>query len=492
MEATAWPESAVRSPPGHHIGGRWQEPSGPERIPVEDPATGETIATIAAGNATDIDLAVNAAGAAMARARESRWTPAQRQDALLALSRAVETNAEQFAELEAQDAGKPIFNSRLVDIPGAAAALRYHAGWATRLAGETMELSNPGNWSAHTRREPVGVVGQIIPWNYPLMGAAAKLGPAIAAGCAVVLKPAEQTSLSTLRLAELASECGFPPGFVNVVTGWGETAGAALVEHPGVAKISFTGSTPVGTRIAQSCGLQLKRCTVELGGKSPVIVMPDADLDLAARGIASSIFFNTGQTCSAGSRLLVHASIAGDLVQRIAAIARSMRIGPTLDPETRLGPAVSATQRERIAGFIDAARDAGANVALGGNRIERAGYFIEPTILTGVSPGMAAVEEEIFGPVLCVMPFETDDLDEIAALANDNRYGLAAYVWTTGLSAAHGLVDRLQAGTVRINSGGGADYSMPVGGVKMSGFGRENGREGAIAYTETKSVTMAY
>ena len=479
-------ETAQRTP-AHFIGGEWVAPRSTASIDVADPSTGEVIGTIADGGAADIDLAVQAATAAM----RTRWSPASRQDALLALARAIEANAEDFARTETLDAGKPIFNSRNIDVPVAAAALRYYAGWATKLSGETMEVSGPGRTSAYTRLEPVGVAGQIVPWNYPLVGAAGKLGPAIAAGCAVVLKPAEQTSLSTLRLAELTVECGFPPGFFNVVTGAGETAGAALVEHPGVAKISFTGSTAVGVGIAASCGRQMKRCTVELGGKSPVIVLPDANLDAAARGIASSIFFNTGQSCSAGSRLFVHASVRDALVARIGEIARSMRIGLAIDPETRLGPVISAAQRDRVMGYVEGAVSEGAKLT-GGQRLPGAGYFVEPAILAEVHPGMRAAEEEIFGPVLCAMEFETDDLDEIAARANDTRYGLAAYVWTNNLAAAHGMVDRLRAGTVRINAGSGNDFAVPAGGVKMSGYGRENGRAGVMAYTEAKSVTMAY
>jgi phenylacetaldehyde dehydrogenase len=470
------------------IAGEWTAPVGAGRIAVENPCTAETFGEIAAGDAADIDRAVAAAKEASAR----RWTPAQRQDALLALAAAIETHAEELALIETLDAGKPIANTWRIDIPGSAAILRYFAGWATKLTGETMELSQPGNWTGFTLREPVGVVGQIIPWNYPLMGAAFKIGPAIAAGCAVVLKPAEQSSLSALWLAELSAQCGFPPGFLNVVTGTGPDAGAALVAHPDVAKISFTGSTATGIGIAAACARAMKRVTVELGGKSPVIVMPDADLEAAARAIAANIFVNTGQTCSAGSRLFVHASVEQALVARVAEIGRAMRIGETTNPETQLGPAISAVQRERIMAYVDGAIAEGARAVGAGSTLPARGHFVAPTVLAGVRPGMAAVEEEIFGPVLCSMPFETTDLDGIAALANDTCYGLAAYAWSGSLSVAHGLVARLKAGTVRINSGGGGDLSMPAGGVKQSGFGRENGRAGVEAYTELKSVTMAY
>ena len=488
----ATPETLVIAEGRQFIGGRWRDSATGETIAVENPATGAAIGAIGAGDARDVDAAVGAAREALSARGARRWLPTQRQDALLALARAIEADHEAFARTETLDAGKPIANSRQVDVPGAAAVLRYFAGWATKLTGETMPLSQPGDWSGFTLREPVGVVGQIIPWNYPLMGAAFKLGPAIAAGCAVVLKPAEQTSLSVLRLAGLTPGCGFPPGFFNVVTGTGAAAGAALVDHPDVAKISFTGSTATGTGIAAACARQMKRVTVELGGKSPVIVMPDADLDAAARGIATNIFFNSGQTCSAGSRLFVHADVSATLLERIAAIGKAMRIGDTLDPDTRLGPAISAAQRDRILHYVEGAAAQGARLVSGGGRPARAGYYVEPTILADVHAGMAAVDEEIFGPVLCAMPFETRDLDEIAALANETRYGLAAYVWTRSLPAAHGLIDRLKAGTVKVNTGGGGDLSLPAGGMRMSGFGRENGRAGVEAYTELKSVAMAY
>jgi phenylacetaldehyde dehydrogenase len=481
----------VRSAARHFIDGDWALPHGSEVLPVENPATGETIEEIAAGDAHDIDKAVGAAQAAMHSARGGKWTPTQRQDALLELARAIETHAEEFAQIETLDAGKPISNSRRVDVPGAAATLRYFAGWATKLTGESMELSQPGETSGYTLREPVGVVGQIIPWNYPLMGAAFKLGPAIAAGCAVVLKPAEQTSLSALKLAELAVACGFPAGIFNVVTGVGQVTGAALVEHPGVAKISFTGSTATGIHLAAACGRRLKRVTVELGGKSPVIVFPDADLDAAARSIAMNIFFNSGQTCSAGSRLFVHREVADALIDRIAAFGAAMIIGDTLDPATQLGPVISRVQQRRIESFVSGALAQGAQVIRSPAARPERGYFVSPSILTQMHAGMAAVDEEIFGPVLCIMTFETDDLDEIAALANRTNYGLAAYVWTRSLSRAHGLVARLRAGTVRVNSSAG-EIVMPAGGVRQSGFGRENGRAGAEAYTELKSVTMAH
>jgi len=481
------PEIAGKA--AHFIGGEWwTEPGGARCLAVEDPATESEVGAIAAGGVQAVDQAVAAAGDAMTRS----WLPAQRQDALLALARSIEAHGEEFALLETLDAGKPIANTTRIDIPASAAILRYFAGWANKLTGETMELSQPGEWTGYTLREPVGVVGQIIPWNYPLMGAAFKIGPALAAGCAVVLKPAEQTSLSALRLAELSPGCGVPAGFINVVTGTGPEAGAALVAHPGVAKISFTGSTATGRDIAAECGRAMKRVTVELGGKSPVIVLPDADVEAAARGIAMNIFLNTGQTCSAGSRLFVHESVEAALVEKIVAIGQALRIGATTDPGTQLGPAISARQRDRIDAYIEGALAQGARALCGEEPLPNQGYYVRPTVLSGVRPGMAAVDEEIFGPVLAAMSFATMDLDEIAALANNTDYGLAAYVWTRNLSHAHGLIRRLRAGTVRVNAGAGADLSMPAGGVRQSGFGRENGRPGVEAYTELKSVTLAH
>lgn len=472
------------------VGGEWQDCASGTTIDVINPATGASIGAIAAGGRVDVDRAVTAATNALHDAR-LRWAPAARQDALLALARAIEAHGEEFAQLEMHDTGKPISNVRRVDVPQSAAGLRYFAGWATKLAGETMDLSVPGNWHACTLREPVGVVGQIIPWNYPLMGAAMKIGPALAAGCAVVLKPAELTSLSALRLADLLNECGVPPGMVNIVPGRGGEAGAALVDHPGVAKIAFTGSTMTGRQILRAASDQMKRVTVELGGKSPVIVLPDADLDAAAQSIAMGIFFNSGQTCSAGSRLLVHASVADRLVERIAKITSRMATGDPADPATLLGPVISDVQRDRIMGFVERATASGGRCYTGGVRPEGPGFFVPPTIITDVRADMEIVREEVFGPVLAVLPFETTDLDEIAGLANDNDYGLSAYIWTRNISHALGLVKRIRSGTVRVNTSGGNDFAMPAGGVRLSGNGRENGRMGVEAYTEVKAVTIA-
>ncbi|MPT49222.1 MAG: aldehyde dehydrogenase family protein [Sphingobium sp.] len=473
------------------IDGEWRQAKSGKAIDVINPSDGECIGEVAASGADDVNDAVEAAAAAMRRASSGGWTPAMRQDALLSLARAIDDNAEELAQLEMIDAGKPIRNVRFLDVPQSAAGLRYFAGWATKLSGETMELSVPGDWHACTVREPVGVVGQIIPWNYPLMGAAMKIGPALAAGCAVILKPAEQTSLSALRLAELIRQCGFPAGMVNILPGYGADAGAALVAHPDVAKIAFTGSTATGRVILRDASAHLKRVTVELGGKSPVIVMPDANIEEAARAIAMGIFFNSGQTCSAGSRLLVHASVVKDVVARVAEIASSMAMGAPSDPATALGPVISQAQQDRIFAYVDRAVAEGARCVVGGQRPSGAGFFVPPTVLTDMHADMEAVREEIFGPVLSVLTFDTTDLDAIADLANDNDYGLAAYVWTNSVSHGLGLVKRLRAGTVRVNTSGGNDFVLPAGGMKQSGNGRENGRAGVEAYTELKAVTIA-
>lgn len=462
-------------------------------IPIINPASGEQIGTLPAAGAAEVDMAVDAAQQALSSAeRTGAWKPAERSRLLWALADAIEANAAELAELESLDVGKPIANARMVDVPGAAAALRYFAGWAGKIGGETTELSVPGRWHAYTRREPVGVVGQIVPWNYPLMGAACKIAPAIAAGCAVVLKPAEQTSLSTLRLAELIHEVGLPPGMANIVPGLGPEAGAALVRHPGVAKISFTGSTATGRTILVEAAATMKRVTLELGGKSPVIVFPDADLDAAARAIAMSIFFNSGQTCSAASRLLVHNAVAQPLLERLQSIADGMQMGDPADASTQLGPLVSAEHHARVTAFVEAARQENGRIIGGGDKGFERGYYMAPTIIDEIALDSSAMQQEIFGPVLCVTRFDTADLQAIAALANDTRYGLAAYIWTRDLGTAHGLIPLLKAGTVRVNALGGNDFGMPSGGFKQSGFGRENGRAGVEAYTELKSVTLGY
>jgi phenylacetaldehyde dehydrogenase len=365
---------------------------------------------------------------------------------------------------------------------------RYMAGWATRLNGETIPVSSAGDWHAYTLREPVGVVGQIIPWNFPLMMAAWKLAPALAAGCTIVLKPAEQTPLSALRFGELIQEAGIPDGVVNIVTGFGETAGAALAEHPDVDKIAFTGSTEVGKLIVKAATGNLKRVSLELGGKSPAIVFPDADLELAITGTADAIFYNQGQCCTAASRLFAHKSIYDRVVDGVVAAAGKLKVGHGLDPSVNLGPLVSKEQHERVKSFIESGRSEGAEVVVGGKVNGDQGYFVEPTVLAKTNRDMRVVREEIFGPVVCIQSFGEDDLDGIAKFANDTSYGLQASVWTQNLRLAHMMARKIKAGTICINCHNYGDPAWPFGGYKQSGWGREMGKEVLEHYTETKSV----
>ena len=402
----------------------------------------------------------------------------------------MEAAIDELATLETLDNGKPLRDARNFDLPHAIATLRYNAGWATKLNGETISLSGPGTWHAYTLKEPVGVVAQIVPWNAPLAMAVAKIAPALAAGCAVILKPAEETPLTALRLADLIAGIGFPPGVFNLLTGFGDTAGAALTAHPGVDKVTFTGSTEVGRLILQAAAGNFKRVTLELGGKTPVIVLPDADVAKATAGAAMSIFANAGQICNAGSRLFVHKRHFEEVVDGVARIAEGLKLGNGLAADTQMGPVISQIQRDRVLGYVDGGLAAGASLRTGGRPVAGGGNFVPPTILTDTSADMAVRREEIFGPVLCAMSFDEDDLEAIAAEANASDYGLGAVVWTSNLSAAHRLARRLKAGTVRVN-GGGLDPALPFGGFKQSGWGRENGREGIEAYTETKAVAMA-
>jgi phenylacetaldehyde dehydrogenase len=472
------------------IGGQWLASASGKTFEVFNPADGQVIAHVAEGDKADVDLAVAAARKAFDHGPWTRMTPAQRARLIWKLGDAIEANAEELALIETLDNGKPLKIARMADVAGAAEKLRYYAGWATKLSGDTLEVSLPGTFHAYTIREPFGVCGLIVPWNFPLLMAVSKIAPALAAGCTVILKPAEQTPLSALRLGELMQEVGFPEGVVNIVTGFGETAGAALVDHPGVDKISFTGSTEVGKLILKGATGNLKRVTLELGGKSPVVVFPDADMKTTIEGASRSIFFNTGQVCAAGSRLFAHRKVFDELVDGIAANARKIKVGPGLDADTDMGPVVSQEQLERVTAYIRAGEHAGAKVAVGGGRIDRAGYFVEPTILTNTTPDISVRREEIFGPVLCAMSFSDDDLDLIAAQANDTSYGLAAQIFTRDLSTAHKMARRIKAGSVRVN-GGSLDNNLPFGGYKQSGWGRENGREGVETFTEIKAVMMA-
>lgn len=470
------------------IDGKWVSAQSGQTFAVEDPATEEVIAHVPAGDKADIDLAVAAARRAFESGAWSRISPRDRSRLVWKLGDLLEKYADEFAELEALDNGKPVTNARKGDVQGSIDMFHYMAGWATRMNGETMQVSSPGNWHAYTLKEPVGVVGQIIPWNFPLMMAAWKLAPALAAGCTIVLKPAEQTPLSALRFGQLIQEAGFPDGVVNIVTGFGETAGAALSEHPDVDKVAFTGSTEVGKLIVKAAAGNLKRVSLELGGKSPAIVFPDADLDLAIAGTADAIFYNQGQCCTAGSRLFAHKSVYDKVVAGVADAAGKLKIGHGLDPSVNLGPLVSKEQHQRVKGFLESGRKEGAEVVTGGKVAGNQGYFVEPTVLAKTNRDMHVVREEIFGPVVCVQAFDDDSIEAVAKFANDTEYGLQASVWTRNLKVAHMMARKIKAGTICINAHNYGDPTWPFGGYKQSGWGREMGKEVMEHYTETKAV----
>jgi phenylacetaldehyde dehydrogenase len=472
------------------IGGKWVDAVSGKTFDTYNPATGEVLARVAEGDKADIDLAVHAARKAFDSGSWPEMSPSKRGQLLWKVAELIEQHHEELAELETLDNGKPVFFSRMVDVPTAADAFRYYAGWATKVEGNTVPISAPGakKYLAYTLREPVGVAGQIIPWNFPLIMAASKLAPALAVGCTCVLKPAEQTPLTALRLGELIMEAGFPEGVVNIVPGFGETAGAALAAHPDVDKVAFTGSTEVGRLILNAASGNLKKVSLELGGKSPNVVFQDADLEAAIPGSAMAIFFNQGQICVAGSRLFVHKSIFDKVVDGVANFTKTFRIGPGIDDSTNLGPLVSQEQVERVCGYLESGAGEGAKAVVGGKRISRNGYFVEPTVLVDVKPTMKVVREEIFGPVVTAIPFS--DPDEVAAFANDTIYGLASAVWTHDISKAHRLAAKLKAGTVWINCYGVFDSALPFGGYKQSGWGREWGQAALELYTETKSVCL--
>jgi acyl-CoA reductase-like NAD-dependent aldehyde dehydrogenase len=454
-----------------------------------DPSSGREIAEVAMGGIEDVARAVAAARTAFADGPWATMPAAGRERLMHALADAIEERAEELAQIESLDNGKPVGLAQYVDVNGAIGHIRYFAGWPTKIEGGVLPVSAP-SMHCYTLREPVGVCAQIIPWNFPLLMAAWKLGPALAAGCTVVLKPAEQTPLSALRLGELALEVGFPPGVLNVLTGDGAT-GAALVDHPGVEKIAFTGSTAVGREIGAKAGRALKRVTLELGGKSPNVILPDADIDAAIKGSYQAIYFNSGQACNAGSRLFVPAERFEEVMSGLAEQAAAARLGPGLDPATQLGPVVSAEQHERVMAYIEAGRAEGAEVLAGGEAAlaDSGGYFIAPTLFSTTSDELRISREEIFGPVLVASPY--DSLEEVAARANEGEYGLAAGVWTRDVSSAHRLAAMLRAGMVYINTWGVVDPSAPFGGFKASGIGREHGHDGLDAYLETKTVWTA-
>ncbi len=472
------------------INGNWVDAVSGKTFPTYDPSTGEVLATVAEGDKADIDLAVKAARKAFESGPWHKMTASQRGRLIWKLGDLLDQHTVEFAYLESLDNGKPLTIARAADVPLAAELFRYMGGWATKIEGNTIPLSVPytpgAKYLSYTLREPIGVVGQIIPWNFPLLMAAWKLGPALATGCTVVLKPAEQTPLSALRLGELIQEAGFPEGVVNIVPGYGETAGAALAAHMDVDKVAFTGSTEVGKTIVHAATGNLKKVSLELGGKSPNVIFKDADLDTAIPGAASAIFFNHGQCCCAGSRLYVEKPVFDRVVEGIAENAKKIQVGAGLDPATQMGPLVSEEQLNRVCGYLESGFSQGAKALAGGHKAADKGYFVEPTVLVDTSEQMKVVQEEIFGPVVVAMPFS--DPEEIVERANDNVYGLAAGIWTKDISKAHRTAELIKAGTVWINCYNIFDAGLPFGGYKQSGWGREMGHEVLNNYTQTKAV----
>ncbi|MGH9541255.1 MAG: aldehyde dehydrogenase family protein [Terriglobales bacterium] len=473
---------------GLFIGGREQPASSGKVFITRNPATGEVLAEVAEADAADIDRAVTEARRALESEPWRDMAARDRGRLLRRLAELIERHGDELAELETRDNGKPIFESRQVDLPEVAAVFDYYAGWADKIEGSVVPVS--GGHHVYTMREPVGVVGAITPWNFPLILAAWKLAPALACGCTVVHKPAEQTPLTALRLAELANEAGFPPGVLNVLPGLGPTAGAALARHPGVDKIAFTGSTAVGHEVMRLAAATNKRVSLELGGKSPNLVFPDADLDAAVRGAYNAIFYGKGEVCAAGSRLLVARSIHDEFLAKLVERTRKLIPGDPLHPKTKLGALVSEEQMERVLGYIEAGRREGAELVLGGGRVNVPGFergnFVAATIFDRVRPEMNIAREEIFGPVLATLEFQ--DFDDAIARANDTCYGLAAAVWTRDLRLAHRAARALKAGTVWVNTYNQYDPAAPFGGFRQSGFGRELGRQALDLYTETKCV----
>jgi phenylacetaldehyde dehydrogenase len=472
------------------INGQWAAAASGKTFETPNPATGKTLASVAEGDSEDINRAVRAARTAFDDGPWGRLTPSERGRIIWRIGDLILEHAEELAQLESLDNGKPYAVALGADVPLAADMFHYMAGWATKIEGNSINISVPympgANFHSYTLREPIGVIGQIIPWNFPLLMAAWKLAPALTTGNTVVLKPAEQTPLTALRLAGLIAEAGVPDGVVNVVSGFGETAGAALAAHPLVDKVAFTGSTEVGRLIVHAAAGNLKKVTLELGGKSPNIVFDDASPE-AVEGAANAIFFNHGQCCVAGSRLYVQEGRFDEVVEGVAQIAKSIKLGPGMDSGTQMGPLVSDEQLRRVTGYLESGKADGATAVTGGGRWGDSGYFVEPTVLTHTRPDMKVVREEIFGPVLVAAPFQS--IDDIAAVANDSEYGLGAGIWTRDISKAHALAKRLRAGTVWINCYNVFDAALPFGGYKQSGWGREMGHEVLEAYTEVKAVT---
>ena len=484
-----------------YIGGEWVASADGSTRSVENPATGESIGEVFEANEKDVDKAVAAARNAFEQQSWRYGPPAERAKLMWRLADLLEEHADELAEMEALNQGKPVGIAKELDVLGSAESLRYYSGWCTKLEGTTVPVSWPDErgdaavgpaFHAYSVREPVGVVAAIVPWNVPIIMATAKMAPALAAGCTVIIKPAEETPLTTLRYAELIEQSGFPPGVVNVITGDGHVTGAALAAHPGVDKVAFTGSTEIGKRIVEASTSNLKKVSLELGGKSPVMILDDADVETAAASAAEIILLNSGQMCFAGSRVYAHAKVFDDVVDIVSQAARGVKLGPGLDPDTELGPLISAKQLERVSEYVENGREEGADIVTGGGRAGDSGYFFEPTIALTPRQDMQLVREEIFGPVLSVAKIQDgSDLRAIVATANDTEYGLAATVWTKDVSRAHALAAEIKAGIVWVNTPIVLDEALPFGGFKQSGWGREGSRLGVEEYTQAKSVVVA-
>jgi phenylacetaldehyde dehydrogenase len=477
----------------HFIGGEFVDSRAGAEFSVIDPSSGAEISRAPSGDAEDIDRAVLAARKAFDEGPWPRMTPAQRERCMLRLADLLESNATEISEIESVNSGRTLTATRLFDVNLSVDYLRYMAGWATKIQGQTLRPSVPyvpnGNFFAMTLREPIGVVGAITPWNVPLGQAIWKIAPALSTGCTIVLKPAEQTPLTALRFAQLVASAGIPEGVVNVVAGYGETAGAALVAHPGIDKVSFTGSTPIGRKIGEIAAGMMKRYTLELGGKSPMVVLADADLETTIAGTAMGIFANHGQNCCAGSRLFVHESIYDEVTSGIAKIASAIRLGPPLASTTEMGPLVSVAQQRRVLSYIESGKAEGAEVLVGGVAPGGKGSYVCPTILCNVAPQMRVMREEIFGPVLAATKFS--DVRDVLRRANDTDFGLGASVWTRDLEKAHWFIGNLRAGTVWVNTHGVLDLAVPFGGMKQSGVGQELGEEAVKQHTHLKAAILS-
>jgi len=484
LEVNEKVQQFLKGPKKLFINGKFVESASGKTFSTPNPATGEVLADVYEADKADIDLAVKAARKAFDEGEWSKMSAASRSRLMYKLADLMEANKTELAQLETLDNGKPISETTNADVPLAVEHMRYYAGWSTKIVGQTIPVA--GNYFNYTRHEAVGVVGQIIPWNFPLLMAMWKLGAALATGCTVVLKPAEQTPLSALYLAELIQESGFPDGVINIVPGFGETAGQALVDHPQVNKIAFTGSTEVGKSIMRSAAYSLKRVTLELGGKSPNIILPDADFSKAIPGALNGVMFNQGQVCCAGSRVFIQKKHYDNVVADMASHAKNIKQGAGLDPNTQIGPLVSQEQQNRVLNYIEKGVSEGAEVLVGGSKPQDDGYFVSPTIFAAVNDEMTIAKEEIFGPVIAAMPY--DDIDEVIKRANESDYGLAAGLWTRDISNAHYVASKLRAGTVWVNCYNAFDAASPFGGYKQSGMGREMGSYALNNYTEVKSV----